>query len=406
MSSAAKQSWIVSEKTYTVTLWTLCAIALIFLASRFALRASTKGELMGNDYFLVAGVPILLTGFALLQSVIYQLYWTEESLTDNTTAWSRHTDTSRRLVAAIELIWVAIYCVKFCYLAQFKFYKPPYAVGFLFTLVQPIVLCTTRGKCRYIDGLDTRSWEIAVTVIDIVTDVLVMSIPMLLVHMANHVRPYTIANFVFKSLSIFSVVVAATRLALQYDSTVGRIRYVSVTFLLVIEATIALIMVSISGYRVVFLDFLSEWERRKTTHSTRLTVRQGRHRTATAAGGGGGEADNAKPSQPRAGSLLSKTWPSHKPRHRISRKSHRPSRTGADRSMGLLQIDLCTPSYPAGVANERKVRLPSSLRKLVQYAMCGWLLVGRRKIVRNQLRQLVPNLPRAPVLHSASNIKP
>ncbi|OAG12360.1 uncharacterized protein CC84DRAFT_1077377 [Paraphaeosphaeria sporulosa] len=276
---------------------------------------------MGNDYFLVAGVPILLTGFALLQSVIYQLYWTEESLTDNTTAWSRHTDTSRRLVAAIELIWVAIYCVKFCYLAQFKFYKPPYAyvdaaltrhywavvglcsVGFLFTLVQPIVLCTTRGKCRYIDGLDTRSWEIAVTVIDIVTDVLVMSIPMLLVHMANHVRPYTIANFVFKSLSIFSVVVAATRLALQYDSTVGRIRYVSVTFLLVIEATIALIMVSISGYRVVFLDFLSEWERRKTTHSTRLTVRQGRHRTATAAGGGGGEADNAKPSQPRAGSL-------------------------------------------------------------------------------------------------------
>lgn len=122
-----------------------------------------------------------------------------------------------------------------------------------------------------------------------------MSIPILLVHMANHVRSYTIANLVFKSLSIFNIVVAATRLAIQYDSTAGRIRYVSVTFLLVIEATLALIMVSISGYRVVFLDFLTEWEREKTMRPLRLTVRQ--ERLPTAAGGGGDEEGSAKPSQ-------------------------------------------------------------------------------------------------------------
>ncbi|KAF2449203.1 hypothetical protein P171DRAFT_350975 [Karstenula rhodostoma CBS 690.94] len=271
---------------------------------------------MGNDYFLVAGVPILLAGFALLQSVIHQLYWAED--TDNDpTALSQSTDASRRLVATIELIWIAIYCVKFCYLTQFKFYKPPYAyvvvaltryywavvglcsIGFLFTIVQPIVLCASKGQCRYVDGADTRSWENAVTVTDIVTDVLVMSIPILLVHMANHVRSYTIANFVFKSLSIFNIVVAATRLAIQYDFTVGRIRYVSVTFLLVIEATVALIMVSISGYRVVFLDFLMKWEREKTDQTTCLTVHQGRHPKATAAGGGGGgDGDGADSTNP------------------------------------------------------------------------------------------------------------
>jgi hypothetical protein len=121
--------------------------------------------------------------------------------------------------------------------------------------------------------------------------------------MANHIRSYTIANLVFKSLSIFSIGVAATRLALQYDSTADRIRYVSVTFLLVVEATVALIMVSISGYRVVFLNLLAEWEREQATNSTRLTVRQGRHPTATAAGRGGHQADSAKPSHQQDGSL-------------------------------------------------------------------------------------------------------
>jgi hypothetical protein len=150
-------------------MWTLCAVALLFLASRFAVRASTKGRLMGNDYFLVAAVPFLLAGCSLLQSVILQLSWIEDTIiSQDGAALSQHTDASRRLVAAMVLIWIAIYCVKFCYLAQFKFYKPPYAyvvmaltryywiaiglcsVGFLFTIVQPIVLCATRGKPRHI----------------------------------------------------------------------------------------------------------------------------------------------------------------------------------------------------------------------------------------------------------------
>lgn len=126
---------------------------------------------------------------------------------------------------------------------------------------------------------------------------------MLLVQMANHIRSFTIANLVFKSLSIFNIVVAATRLAIQYDSSVGRVRYASVTFTLIIEATTSLIMVSISSYRVVFLDFLAEWQRRKINQSTPLTVRQGRRPTATADSGNGGRTVGAKPSQPQDGSL-------------------------------------------------------------------------------------------------------
>ena len=130
-----------------------------------------------------------------------------------------------------------------------------------------------------------------------------MSIPALLIQMANHIRSYTIANFVFKSLSIFNIVVAATRLAIQYDSSVGRIQYTSVTFMLIIEAAIAFILVSISSYRIVVLDLLAGRQRRKINQPTPLTVRQGRHPTATADSGDDGMTDNAKPPQLGDGSL-------------------------------------------------------------------------------------------------------
>ena len=117
--------------------------------------------------------------------------------------------------------------------------------------------------------------------------------------MANTVRSHTIVNFVFKSLSVFNMVVAAVRLAFQYTAKDHRIHYVMVTFLLVVETTVALIMVSISSYRVVFLEHLTAWLQRKdTAQSTRLTVR-----FPTAAGRGRAEGKSAKVAGPDSSSL-------------------------------------------------------------------------------------------------------
>lgn len=116
-----------------------------------------------------------------------------------------------------------------------------------------------------------------------------MSIPAVLILNTKAIRSHNIANFVFKSLSILHTAVAATRLALQYDAEDRRVQYVSVTFLLVVEAAVALVTVSVSSYRVVFLDYLTAWQRRKRAQPTCLTVRH-----PTAAGGGGDQAGNAK----------------------------------------------------------------------------------------------------------------
>lgn len=87
--------------------------------------------------------------------------------------------------------------------------------------------------------------------------------------MANFTRSYTIINFIFKSLSVVNVAIAGARLALQYNTSAHRIEYVAMTLLLVVEAAIALIMASISSYRVVLLDRLAEWRMRKATASAR-----------------------------------------------------------------------------------------------------------------------------------------
>lgn len=144
-----------------MVLWTLCGIATLFLASRCAVRMSTKGRLIFNDYFVLTALPALYIGAGLLQSSLSTLYSADYSTLPADPIFH---STAPRITGSIEMLWITIYCVKFCFIAQFKLYKPPYAyvsfhitrhylasiglctASFLFTLAQPIVLCSTSGK--------------------------------------------------------------------------------------------------------------------------------------------------------------------------------------------------------------------------------------------------------------------
>jgi len=118
---------------------------------------------MARDYILVASLPMLFTASGLLHSVLSVVYSIDNPATYTFYAISAQDMAPLRLTAAMEMLWIAIYCVKLCFLVQFKFYKPPYAyvnvhltryywatvclctTGFLFTLSQPIVLCPSLG---------------------------------------------------------------------------------------------------------------------------------------------------------------------------------------------------------------------------------------------------------------------
>lgn len=124
-----------------------------------------------------------------------------------------------RLTTTIELLWLTLYLVKASFLVQSKFYKPLYAyvspnltryywasvgmcgVGFFFTLIITIVLCPHPEYCRHTALQDTLPWEITLSTLDILTDLLVISIPVSLACLANFTLSNAIINTLFKSLA-------------------------------------------------------------------------------------------------------------------------------------------------------------------------------------------------------------
>ncbi|PSN73485.1 hypothetical protein BS50DRAFT_187763 [Corynespora cassiicola Philippines] len=277
--SAGDAHVFISMRTYQVTMWTLSGLATLFLASRFAVRMLAKGHLIMNDYFIAAALPTFYLAAGLIQSNLGVLYEHNPPVlpVDQEHPVSPQS-AAPRLTSAIELFWTTIYCVKFCFLAQFKFHKPPYAyvsirltryyfaligicvAAFLFTLIQPIVLCSHPVRCRYFEPSNTMPWEAAVTGLDIATDFLVVTVPVSLICMANFTRLRATLNAIFKGLSIFVIAVAGVRLKMQYNAETRRVDYVSLTFWLMVEAAVALIMASISSYRIPVVDYIIGWK--------------------------------------------------------------------------------------------------------------------------------------------------
>jgi hypothetical protein len=141
-----------------IAIWVLSGTSLLFLASRFAIRIATKGRLMVNDYFLVIALPALWVAAGLLHTTIEYLLAGLPSSSENAPS------IAPRLTIAIDMLWVAIYSVKLCFLAQFKFHKPPYAyvsvhltryywfciaftgLSFAVSIAEPIIVCPSAGK--------------------------------------------------------------------------------------------------------------------------------------------------------------------------------------------------------------------------------------------------------------------
>jgi len=76
--------------------------------------------------------------------------------------------------------------------------------------------------------------------------------------MANLTLLHALVNAVFKSLSVVAVALATIRLASLYTTGTDRVDYARLVFWLVVEAGAAVMLASISVYRIVVLDSLND----------------------------------------------------------------------------------------------------------------------------------------------------
>ncbi|KAF2200384.1 hypothetical protein GQ43DRAFT_76812 [Delitschia confertaspora ATCC 74209] len=262
---------------FQTLMWIFCGIATAAVMSRIYVRFATGGRLMVNDYFVVLALPILFTGAGLLQSTLLGIY-SYESLTGTNShqmhgASVRDGTFTKRFIAALDMAWIAIYCVKFAFIASFKFHKPPYAyvsahltryywfiVGgcvttFILTLVGQAVVCPGAAEnCPFLDSFGQTVLGMLITGLDIMTDIFVVSIPALVIQMAHMTKSQTAIYATFRCLSVFMIAIGISRLVIQYDAQNHRINYIWSAFWLFMEAAIALIMASISSWRRMLFD--------------------------------------------------------------------------------------------------------------------------------------------------------
>lgn len=115
-----------------------------------------------NDALVLFALPVIFVGAGLLQSNMEKLY-PYQNLEAYVDAHEYEASASVFL-AALEMFWITIYCVKFSYLSSFKFHKPLYAfvspsltryywfatfvcaLIFVFTLVGQVLTCPGLGK--------------------------------------------------------------------------------------------------------------------------------------------------------------------------------------------------------------------------------------------------------------------
>ncbi|CAI6326602.1 unnamed protein product [Periconia digitata] len=240
---------MVSAGDLKIAMWTLSTISTLFLCSRFIVRIRSKGRLMFKDYSLVLALPMLFVALGLLHNIVDALYQLEGSVLDPTHQTEfRASGDPQRLTTVIELLWIVIYCVKLCFLTQFKLYRPPYA--YVNANLTKFYWATTM-ICT-----GALVWTILVPVILCPNPVI--SFPVFLIRLAKLPRPQALIDGGFKTLSLFAMIVAAMRLSYQYDTETKRINYIAVIFWLVIEANVALIMASITSYRSLLVDHLKK----------------------------------------------------------------------------------------------------------------------------------------------------
>jgi len=263
---------------------------------------------MMNDSFIISGILLLYIGAGLLQSSLSDLYsyYQHQQQDQISQGANRPQQLSATSLAVLEMLWSAIFSVKFAYLANFKFHKPPYkyvsghltryywfvgsfcGIGFVFTLIAQavVVLCANSdggkflsisstnlsfnvllghlllihigrmlGKCHFSGTKTSRIFlEMLLSGLDIVADVFVVSIPLMVIKMAHMGRRETVNHAAFKCLSVFMIAVAITRLSLQYDQRNHRIDYIWTSFWLYVEAAVALIVASIMPWRKIFFE--------------------------------------------------------------------------------------------------------------------------------------------------------
>ncbi|KAJ8126909.1 hypothetical protein O1611_g6729 [Lasiodiplodia mahajangana] len=263
---------------FEVTLGVLTGLALLCFVGRMAIRLIYQKRLYLNDAFLILAAASLVAATGILYHICYFLYLHSAALLDPEVLpyviadYNQLLDLQKKTYPYLALIWTTTYAVKACFLVFMRplvwhisrgvnwyywFIVNFSIVSWAFAVAEPFIICPYFGvdaiQCftSTVNVKKTIALTALVTVLDIFSDIMVVSLPIIVLRNSLLNRSTKFGLAIFLCLSIFMAILAIVRISGFYYK--GLEDDIWEFFWQQTEGAVAVMMASITAFRTLFV---------------------------------------------------------------------------------------------------------------------------------------------------------
>ncbi|KAI1146816.1 hypothetical protein F4825DRAFT_472133 [Nemania diffusa] len=264
--------------TFQVALGALTGFALFCFVARIAIRLIYQKRLRLDDAFLLVAAASLIAATGVLYHIGSYFSLSSAAPLDSqampyaTADFSPLPDLPTKVAIYLALTWTTPYAVKGCFLA---FMRPLvwhisqgvnwyywFIVGFCiiswaFAMAEPSIICPYFGanavKCIFSIRNNIAAFQLTVlvNVLDILSDIMVVSIPIIVLRNSLLSRSTKFGVAIFLCLSIFIAIIAIIRVSGYYYKGYGNTIWEF--FWQQVECAVAVTTASITAFRTLFV---------------------------------------------------------------------------------------------------------------------------------------------------------
>ncbi|KAF2141164.1 uncharacterized protein K452DRAFT_35890 [Aplosporella prunicola CBS 121167] len=276
---AIDHSSVISRKAFEVNIGLFTGLAIVAVAARIKIRIQDMRCLLLDDYILLFATVCLTVSLGILYWEMTELYLLG-ALTNMPTKIvlsageiTSMLDFNKKSSINTPLNWIAITAVKFSFLAYFsklvQNISPKLKTYFwcvivftgsslVFIASSNFINCPYYGregfeKCPDV-GSQSRALGtlIGTTAVDVITDILVISFPVIIIYHMRMSRQRKLAFAAVLSLSLAMIIIAIMRLVVGLTVKSVHLDSVFLVFWQHIEACVAVIVGSLAAFRMAF----------------------------------------------------------------------------------------------------------------------------------------------------------
>ncbi|KAF2146741.1 uncharacterized protein K452DRAFT_355198 [Aplosporella prunicola CBS 121167] len=278
--NAINHAGLINKTAFEVNVGLFTGLAVLTIAVRFVVRLRQLRRLFLDDYLLLCSSACLLVALGLIYPNTSALFLGEATLAMPDKITVESMDEAKDLISLnnysliyLSIIWISTYSVKFSFLAVFKplvwnklsrsmmwyfwFVVAFTACSWAYSECASFIPCPHFGaaviKCYNRDSHNvTITTMVTATVVDVITDIMVVSFPIIILHKANMGLAQKVGLGIFLALSLVMVLVAIVEMIGSIVSGINNLDLAWIMFWQHMHACTGIIMGSVSALRTIY----------------------------------------------------------------------------------------------------------------------------------------------------------